>query len=70
MPKMNGIEVMMHVRGERLAPCARVVAVSAGAQEHDLQLLHQLGLHHFVPKGANLKERLATVIENLFGRAS
>lgn len=70
MPKMNGIEVMMHVRGENLAPRARVVGVSAGAQEHDLQLLHQLGLHHFVPKGESLKERLNTVIENLFGKAA
>lgn len=67
MPKMNGIEVCMHVRGERLAENTTIVAVSAGAQEHDLQLLHQLGIHHFVPKGAELKQRITDVLRGLFG---
>jgi len=66
MPRLNGIEVCMHVRGERLADGMKIVAVSAGAQEHDLQLLHQLGMHHFVQKGADLKDRLADVLGSMF----
>ena len=65
LPKMNGIEVGMHIRGERLAPDMKVIAVSAGAQEHDLQVLHQLGVHHFVPKGAEMN-RLAVAVRPLF----
>lgn len=62
MPKMNGIEVAMYVRGEELAPDCRIIAVSAGAQEHDRQLLHQLGIREFVEKGSGLGERLAAVL--------
>ncbi len=67
MPKMNGIEVCMHIRGERLAENTTVIAVSAGAQEHDLQLLHQLGIHHYVPKGAELKQRITVALHAIFG---
>ena len=66
MPKMNGIEVCMHLRGERLADDMMIVAVSAGAQDHDLQLLHQLGMHHFIQKGADLKQQLTEVLRALF----
>ncbi len=66
MPKMNGIEVCMQVRGERIAPACKIVSVSAGAQEHDLQLLHQLGMHHFVQKGSELRRNIAHVMRELF----
>ena len=62
MPRMNGIEVCMQLRGDRLAEDMMIVAVSAGAQEHDLQLLHQFGLHHFILKGADLKEQIRKVL--------
>lgn len=65
MPKMNGIEVAMYMRGEELAPDCAIVAVSAGAQEHDRQLLHQLGIRTFVEKGSGLGERLAQVLRGL-----
>ena len=58
MPRMNGIEVCMHVRGERLADHMMIVAVSAAVQEHDIQLLHQLGMHHFVKKDGDIKQQL------------
>lgn len=66
MPKMNGVEVCMHVRGERIADDMKIVAVSAGAQEHDLQLLHQLGIHRFIQKGAELRKNLHEVLKALF----
>ncbi|MEM6954829.1 MAG: protein kinase [Myxococcota bacterium] len=66
MPKMNGVEVCMHVRGERLADDMKIVAVSAGAQDHDLQLLHQLGIYRFIQKGANLKQNLHETLSALF----
>lgn len=66
MPKLNGIEVCMQLRGERLAPACKIVSVSAGAQPHDLQLLHQLGMHHFIQKGGELKASLERVMHELF----
>ena len=62
MPKMNGIEVLMQMRGERLAEGAAVIAVSAGAQRDDIQLLHQLGIHHFVSKGQDLQHNLTEAL--------
>jgi serine/threonine-protein kinase len=68
MPKMNGVEVLMQMRGERLAEGAAVIAVSAGAQRDDLELLHQLGIHHFVSKGQDLKRKLADALRGACGR--
>lgn len=67
MPRMNGVEVCMQLRGEGLAQECSIISVSAGAQDHDVQLLHQLGIHHFVEKGSNLRERLRTVFAEVCG---
>jgi serine/threonine-protein kinase len=67
MPRMNGVEVCMQLRGEGLAEGCSIVSVSAGAQEHDVQLLHQLGIHHFLEKGSNLRGRLRTVLGEVCG---
>ncbi len=67
MPRMNGVELCMQLRGEGLAQNCSIISVSAGAQEHDVQLLHQLGIHHFVEKGSNLRERLRKVIAEACG---
>ena len=66
LPRLNGIEVGMQIRGDDLAPQTKIIAVSAGAQERDLQLLHLLGFHHFVLKGAGMRERLAEALRPLF----
>jgi serine/threonine-protein kinase len=67
MPRMNGVELCMQLKGEGLAESSSIISVSAGAQEHDVQLLHQLGIHHFVEKGSNLRERLRTVFGEVCG---
>jgi len=58
MPKMNGIEVAMYMRGAHAAEECTIVLVSAGAQEHDRQLLNQLGIRHFLVKGGDLGKDL------------
>jgi serine/threonine protein kinase len=65
MPRMNGVDVCMQMRGRRIAPNTTVISVSAGAQEHDRQLMHQLGIHHFVEKGGTLRERLTAVLQEV-----
>lgn len=67
MPRMNGVELCMQLKGEGLAQRCAIISVSAGAHEHDIQLLHQLGIHHFVEKGSNLRERLRTVFVEACG---
>jgi len=67
MPRMNGVEVCMRLKGDGLAKRCSIISVSAGAQEHDVQLLHQLGIHHFVEKGSNLRERLRAVFAEVCG---
>ena len=67
MPRMNGVELCMQLKGEGLAQSCSIISVSAGAQEHDVQILHQLGIHHFVEKGSNLRERLRTVFIEVCG---
>ena len=65
LPGMNGIELMMYLRGSGLAETSSVVAISAGAQDQDLALLHELGVYHFVRKGDRLMEELPTLLREL-----
>ena len=66
MPRMTGIEVCMRMRSERIGDETKIVSVSAGAQEEDLQLLHKLGMHHFIQKGGDLRQRVTDVLKGLF----
>jgi serine/threonine-protein kinase len=65
MPRLNGIEVCMYMRGAHVAPNCEVVLVSAGAQDHDRQLLHQLGIKRFILKGSDLGGRIAEALAHL-----
>ncbi len=67
MPEMNGVELFMYLRGARLCEDVTVVAVSAGASEADLQLLHELGVAYFVPKGPELRRRLVAILKGVLG---
>lgn len=67
MPRMNGVELCMQLKGEGLGESTSIISVSAGAAQHDVQLLHQLGIHHFVEKGSNLRERLRIVLAEVCG---
>ena len=66
MPKMNGIELCMMLRGMHLADQCTIVAVSAGAREADIDLLRQLGITRFVPKGGELGARLTPQLRELY----
>jgi CheY-like chemotaxis protein len=65
MPRMNGIELCMMLRGTHLADQCTIIAVSAGAREADIDLLRQLGITRFVPKGSELGARLTPALREL-----
>ena len=65
MPKMNGIEVCMYVRGTAFADSVTIVSVSAGAQQHDISLLQQLGIKHFVRKDEELGMKIGALVKEL-----
>jgi serine/threonine-protein kinase len=69
MPRMNGIEVCMYLQGTNLTDKCTVVAMSAGAQEHDVQLLRQLGITRFVVKDTGLREHVTEHLRELRERA-
>lgn len=68
MPGTNGIELCMHLRGMQLAKDALIVSISAGAQPADLELLRQLGVTRFEPKGAKLGERVERHVREQLAR--
>jgi CheY-like chemotaxis protein len=65
MPRMNGIELCMMLRGAHLADQCTIIAVSAGAREADIDLLRQLGITRFVAKGSELGGRLTPLLRDL-----
>ncbi|MEM9191764.1 MAG: serine/threonine-protein kinase [Myxococcota bacterium] len=68
MPKMNGMEVCMYLQGTEVGKRCSIVAISAGAQEHDRQLLHSLGIRHFLTKGQDLSARISELLAQLLHR--
>jgi serine/threonine-protein kinase len=63
MPRMNGVEVSMYL--SELPPsedACMIVAVSAHAEARDVELLRQLGVAHYVPKGRELSLALPAII--------
>jgi serine/threonine-protein kinase len=67
MPEMSGVELFMYLRGEQLCESTTVIAVSAGARDADLQLLHDLGVSSFISKGPDLRSHISSAMKELFG---
>ncbi|MCS6899773.1 MAG: protein kinase [Myxococcales bacterium] len=65
MPKVNGIEVAMHLRGLDIGSATQIVSVSASAQEHDIQLLKHLGITRFIPKDIHLQEQIVRLVTEI-----
>lgn len=68
MPRMNGVELCMHLHGMRLMEDCTVVATSAGAQPTDVALLGQLGIAHFLPKDGELGAKVSQLAVRLQAR--
>lgn len=68
MPRMNGVELCMHLHGMRLMEDCTVIATSAGAQPTDVALLGQLGIGHFLPKDGELGAKVAQIAARLGAR--
>ncbi len=65
MPRMNGIELCMHIRGMRAADRVAIIAISGTADVHDRQLLQSLGITRFLTKDADQLEKLPTMLRDL-----
>jgi serine/threonine protein kinase len=65
MPRVNGIEVCMYVRGMEATERCTIISVSAGAQQEDVQLLQQLGVTRFIPKDAELSKNVQAMLKSL-----
>ncbi len=65
MPQMNGMEMIMALRGLPGAKRPFVVGMSAEASGSDVALLGSLGVQTFLPKDARFANRFASVIEQV-----
>ena len=65
MPKTNGLELFTYLRGVHLVDASTVVAMSAGGNEDDVQLMLELGAHDFIPKGTELRARVSKIVASL-----
>lgn len=69
MPKMSGFELFTYLRGVGLVDASAVVAMSAGGSMTDVELMLELGAHDFIPKGPELRSRVAKVVSGLVRQA-
>lgn len=65
MPRMSGFELFTYLRGVHLVDAATVVAMSAAGSTTDIELMLELGVHDFIPKGAQLRQRVMKIVSTL-----
>jgi CheY-like chemotaxis protein len=65
MPKMSGFELFTYLRGVHLVDASTVVAMSAAGSMTDIELMLELGVHDFIPKGADLRQRVMKIVSTL-----
>jgi serine/threonine-protein kinase len=65
LPDMSGVEILMYLRGTRVASRCAMVAVSGTASDDDRKLLEQLGIFRFVPKDQHLGGTLRAVMNEI-----
>jgi serine/threonine-protein kinase len=65
MPKMSGFELFTYLRGVHLVDASTVVAMSAAGSMTDIELMLELGVHDFIPKGADLRKRVMKIVSTL-----
>jgi serine/threonine-protein kinase len=65
MPDMNGVELYMVLRAERLAERTTIVAASAAAKPADVELLYSLGVARFLEKGAGFRATVAALAKEI-----
>lgn len=70
MPKMSGFELFTYLRGVHLVDAATVVAMSAAGSMTDIELMLELGVHDFIPKGAQLRQRVMKIVSTLASEAT
>lgn len=68
MPRVNGVEVCMYMRGAGIAEDTSIIAVSAGAQDEDRRLLFHLGIRDFITKGRDLREQVSKALRRIQNR--
>ena len=65
MPRVNGVEVCMYMRGAGIAEETAIIAVSAGAQDEDRQLLAHLGIREFIVKGRDMRSQVTDAVRRV-----
>jgi eukaryotic-like serine/threonine-protein kinase len=64
MPRMNGLELCMTLRGSGLASTCRIVSITGELRPKDRELLRQLGVADYVPKTPALPRALVEIVND------
>jgi len=64
MPRMNGLELCMTLRGSGLASTCRIVSITGELRPKDRELLKQLGVADYVPKTPSLPRALVELVKD------
>ena len=70
MPRMNGLELCMTLRGSGVASSCRIVSITGDLRPKDRELMNRLGVADYVPKSPALARALAQIIYDVRRRPS
>lgn len=63
LPKVNGLEVLRHIRCDDRLKCVPVVALTSSREESDLMKSYELGVNAYVVKPVDFQDFMAAVKE-------
>jgi eukaryotic-like serine/threonine-protein kinase len=69
MPRMNGLELCMTLRGSELASSCRIISIAGDLRPRDRELLRQLGVADHVPKTPGMPRALVEIVKDARRRA-
>jgi serine/threonine-protein kinase len=64
MPRMNGLELCMTLRGAGLAGNCRIVSIAGELRPKDRELLTRMGVADYVPKSPSLPRALVAIVKD------
>jgi CheY-like chemotaxis protein len=63
MPRMNGLEFLEHIKGNKLTCTIPVIVLTTSAQSSDLKKAYQLGVNSYLIKPFDYDEFATTIVQ-------
>ncbi len=65
MPSMDGLEIVSHIKNEKLAPHAKLIILSNQSQASDIDKAKELGVQGYIVKATTIPSEVVTQVKKI-----